>query len=91
MPTATARRQIKAIQIATHKTLICQGRVWLVPSDSGPQNYRVDPDPEFPHCTCPDFEARQAPCKHIYAVEYYQLRQRLIAERGTENDYSTTQ
>jgi uncharacterized Zn finger protein len=84
MPTATARRQIKAIQIAIHKTLIRNGRVWLVPSDSSTQSYRVDPDPEFPHCTCPDFEKRQARCKHIYAVEYYQLREQMLTKKGNE-------
>ena len=26
--------------------------------------------PKPPSCTCPDFELRQHPCKHIYAVEY---------------------
>ena len=24
-------------------------------------------------CNCPDFERRQLPCKHCYAVEYYFL------------------
>jgi len=91
MPTATARRQIKAIQIVTHNTLLHSGRVWIVPSQSGSGNYRVYDDPVSPFCTCPDFERRQARCKHIYAVEYYQLREQMIAKKGNQNDYSRSQ
>jgi len=83
MPTATASRQIKAIQIVTNNTnLTHQGRVWNVPSQSGSNSYRVYDDPQTPFCTCPDFERRQARCKHIYAVEYYQLREQMIAKKG---------
>ena len=82
MPTATARRQIKAIQIVTHNTLTHKGRVWTVPSQSGSNTYRVYDDPVSPFCTCPDFERRQARCKHIYAVEYFQLREKMIAGKG---------
>ncbi len=80
--TATTRRQVKAIQIAANNMLLHSGRVWIVPSQSGANNYRVYDDPESPFCTCPDFERRQAKCKHIYAVEYYQLREKMIAEKG---------
>jgi hypothetical protein len=62
-------RQQKAIEIAAKSRLTCQGGVWLVPSQSGPTEYTVDPDPQTPSCSCPDFEARQLRCKHIYAVE----------------------
>jgi transposase len=47
------------------------GYRWFVPSQTkGCQDtYTVKPDPAKPHCTCPDFTARQLRCKHIYATE----------------------
>jgi hypothetical protein len=72
MLTAThqlSERETKALDIAAHSKLSCQGGLWLVPSQSGSKEYTVDPNPESPRCSCPDFEARQLRCKHIYAVE----------------------
>jgi transposase len=31
---------------------------------------------EEPACTCPDFEERRQPCKHIYAVAYFVVQQK---------------
>ena len=42
---------------------------YKVPSQSGNGSYVVNTDGE-PFCTCPDFEKRQQPCKHVYAVEF---------------------
>ena len=42
---------------------------YKVPSQSGNGSYVVNIDGE-PFCSCPDFERRQQPCKHIYAVEF---------------------
>ena len=67
--TQLSERQQKAVAIAAHTELVCKGGLWLVPSQSGPNKYRVNPDLESPRCDCPDFEARQLRCKHIYAVE----------------------
>ena len=64
-------REIKALAIAAKSKLLRSGDVWLVPSQSGRGvKYTVDPNPQEPHCSCPDFEARQLRCKHIFAVEY---------------------
>lgn len=41
-----------------------------MPSQSGNGSYIVNLDHGTPFCTCPDFEARQQPCKHIHAVEF---------------------
>jgi transposase len=44
---------------------------YVVPSQSGSGFYRVrvGEDPSVSEtCTCPDFEERRAPCKHIYLV-----------------------
>jgi len=64
-----SEREEKALQIAAKSKLTRKGDTWLVPSQAGPKKYTVDPNPQEPHCTCPDFEARQLRCKHIYAVE----------------------
>src|SRR5258708_2243804 len=63
-------REIKGLQIAAKSKLTRKGDTWTVPSQAGTKKYTVDPNPQSRHCTCPHFEARQAPCKHIFAVEY---------------------
>lgn len=63
-------REQKALEIAAKSKLTRKGDTWLVPSQAGPKRYTVDPNPQEPHCNCPDFEARQLRCKHIFAVEY---------------------
>ena len=55
---------------------------YKVPSQSGNGTYVVSLD-DVPFCTCPDFEVHQAPCKHIYAVEY-------TIQRETKPDGSST-
>jgi transposase len=71
-------REIKALQIAATMPLRRTTYGWLVPSQSGPNEYQVAST--HPHidtlpilegltCTCPDFELRQQACKHILAVE----------------------
>jgi len=75
-------REIKALQIAAKHKLTRKGNVWFVPSQAGQGEYEVHPDPETPRCTCPDFEFRQAACKHVYAVQY-------VIEREQKPDGST--
>jgi transposase len=60
-------RQEKGLQIAATTKLVGDGNMWLVPSQAGAGKYVVDADAK--QCTCPDFESRQATCKHIFAVE----------------------
>src|SRR5258705_3363651 len=64
-----SEREQKALQIAAKSKLTRKGDTWLVPSQAGPKRYTVDPNPQSPSCTCPDFESRQLRCKHIFAVE----------------------
>src|ERR1041385_6667036 len=75
-------RERKALQIAAKSKLTRKGDTWLVPSQAGNQKYTVDPNPQSPHCTCPDFEARQRRCKHIFAVE-------IVIEREYSDDGTT--
>ena len=42
---------------------------YQIPSQSDNGSYVVNLDDE-PFCSCPDFEKRQEPCKHIYATSY---------------------
>src|SRR6185369_18057316 len=68
-------REIKALQIAAKHQLKRKGNVWFVPSQAGQGEYEVRPDPQAPRCTCPDYEFRNARCKHIVAVEYVMMRE----------------
>jgi len=76
------QREQKALQIAAKSKLTRKGDTWLVPSQAGPKKYTVDPNPQSPSCTCPDFEARQLRCKHIFAVE-------IVIEREYTDDGET--
>ncbi len=48
-------------------------RTWIVPSQTGNGTYTVSRMKELRHwsCTCPDFELRGIPCKHINAVKIW--------------------
>lgn len=63
---------------------------WFVPSQSGHRGtyYEVKPDTLKPHCTCPDFTARQRICKHIYAVEIVTKREYI--DDGETKTYTET-
>src|SRR5262245_27145092 len=49
---------------------------WLVPSQTSMARYFVDlANVDEPVCSCPDFELRRMPCKHIYAIAYLVVSQ----------------
>lgn len=75
----TAREQ-RGLEIAAKAKLqqSDDGNRWFVPAQTrkgGEHYYTVKPDPAKPYCSCPDFEARQLRCKHIYAVEIVTKRE----------------
>lgn len=79
-----SEREQKALAIAAKNKLAKKGDTWLVPSQSGDDKYKVNvTNPDWPTCTCIDFELRRARCKHIYAVEY-------TIERETKTKTKTT-
>jgi hypothetical protein len=78
-------RQQKGIAIASKTIFKRNGNLWLVPSQAGRGRYTVDAVRQ--RCTCPDFEIRQAKCKHIYAVEHTIEKTRTTV---TENGKTTT-
>jgi transposase len=49
--------------------------LYLVPSQSGNGQYSVDLAGDEPTCTCPDWELRRKPCKHVFAVAHTVVRQ----------------
>lgn len=66
-----SERQERGLMIAARTRITQKDGLWHVPSASGyAPFYEVNPDPANPRCTCPDFEKREAKCKHIFAVEF---------------------
>jgi len=43
----------------------------------------VDPTEAEPTCSCPDFEDRREPCKHVFAVEFTMMRATMTADGDT--------
>jgi transposase len=86
-----SERQQKALVIAAKNKLTKKGDTWIVPSQSGNDYYKVNAnDPDWPTCTCPDFELRHARCKHIYAVEYTIERETSTKRTKTKDGETTT-
>jgi transposase len=61
-------RQLKAQQIVATGNITGGNGCYHVPSQSGNGRYKVVLAGLFPHCTCPDFELTNEPCKHMMAV-----------------------
>src|SRR5258706_8323700 len=62
-------REIKGLQIAAKSKLTRKGKLWLVPSQSSTERYKVAMT-DKPECNCRDHEFTNDKCKHIFAVEY---------------------
>jgi transposase len=64
------QRQVKAFVIAATNRLAPDNGRWKVPSQTGTGSYTVlvTRDGSW-NCSCPDFEERLQPCKHVLAVE----------------------
>ena len=56
------------------------GPVYTVPSQSMQGEYTVDMGRR--RCSCPDFELRKLPCKHLFAVEYVMQRETVTTPEG---------
>jgi SWIM zinc finger len=70
-------REEKGLQIAATCKIEKNKLGYKVPSQSGNGSYIVSMDGNEPFCTCPDYEARHQPCKHIYAVEFMLKREEM--------------
>ena len=62
---------------------------YRVPSQSNKGTYIVNAD-DTPVCSCPDFDLRQQPCKHIYAVQITIQREELPDGTTVETTNVTT-
>jgi len=75
-------REEKGLVIAATSKIEQNKLGWKIPSQSGNGTYIVNLDHGEPFCTCPDYEKRHLPCKHIHAVEY-------VIQRETKPDGTT--
>jgi len=73
-------RQQRGLVIAATLPIRRDGVVYVVPSQNLNGKYRVDASAKT--WSCPDFELRQKPCKHVYAVEYVQRRETTVHPSG---------
>ncbi len=71
---ATDKRQEKGKQIAQTCQINRKEGGYLVPSQTGSGSYVVQQGHNGFSCTCPDYELRQQPCKHVYAVQITVLK-----------------
>jgi transposase len=67
-------RKTKAEQIVRDGEITRTEKGWLVPSQKGRKTYSVERSGEILTCTCPDFELRRLPCKHVLAVQIITLK-----------------
>ncbi len=67
-------REIRGLQIAADVKAVYNGQSWIVPSQSSSKKYTVKLEADSWSCTCPDYEANELNCKHIFAVQYTILR-----------------
>lgn len=84
-------REQKALVIAATSKIEKRGsETWIVPSQSQRGKYAVTITAEGKACTCPDFELRQLPCKHVMAVQYVLFREERTEERPDGTITTTT-
>jgi hypothetical protein len=81
-------RQQKGLQIAQRANITRQGRLYIVPSQSGKGRYKVDAEKK--NCTCPDYDFRREPCKHLYAVELVIEREKTTTTTTDAQGATTT-
>ena len=77
---ATAKRRLRGMEIAATVQIGKNTAGYIVPSKSGNRFYLVKLD-DTPSCTCPDFELRRQPCKHIWAVQFVIQREESPKEK----------
>jgi transposase len=77
-------REQRGLEIAARFKVVRHERDWMVPSQSERgKKYTVSGlDVDAPRCTCPDFETRGEPCKHVFAVK-------VVIQRELEFDGAT--
>lgn len=67
-------REFKGLELAAKAKIEHRKTYWYVPSATKQGGHRVEND--CSECSCEDFELRQLPCKHIFAVRIVKERNR---------------
>lgn len=67
-------REFRGLELAARAAIEQRGNRWYVPSSSKDGGYFVDYEATW--CSCEDFELRQMPCKHVFAVRFVKERNR---------------
>jgi hypothetical protein len=86
-------REQKGLEIAAKAKLHRSGDRWFVPAQTrrgGNGYYTVKPDISNPRCTCEDYLANNAKCKHIFAVEFVCQRESIKEEENCALNQSIT-
>ena len=73
-------RMEKGMMIAATMRIQRSGNAFIVPSQSLNGRYAVDGLAKT--CSCPDYELRRQPCKHVHAVEFYLKRETVTDPNG---------
>jgi transposase/predicted nucleic acid-binding Zn finger protein len=81
-------REQKGQQIAQRLKITQSNGLYLVPSQSGKGKYKVNAEQQT--CSCPDFDFRRQPCKHVFAVRYTIEETERTKTTITENGKTTT-
>jgi transposase len=69
-------REQRGLELAATRTIRKRDGWWFVPSATGSGMYRVQLNPKFATCECPDFGSRGVKCKHIFAATFVMKRER---------------
>lgn len=76
-------RKERGRAIADKFTISQVGELWMVPAQSKAGQYIVRFESGKPSCSCPDFELRQEPCKHCWAVTFTMTKVETNADGST--------
>ena len=75
-------REQRGLEIAATKKLTPErARSGSSRRSAATGTYVVDPAEPKPTCSCPDYEDRREPCKHVFAVEFTIRRETTAARR----------
>lgn len=79
-------REQRGLLIAALCKITRKDDAFLVPSQSGKGHYEVSLGGQgrtLATCSCPDFEERGEPCKHVYAVQFAIRREMAVSPDGS--------
>jgi uncharacterized Zn finger protein len=81
-------REAKGRDIADKFSIARHNGLWLVPSQSGSGQYKVNAEKQT--CSCPDYDICREKCKHIFAVEVTIKRTHTAVTKNGETTVTET-